>query len=174
MLSLRLMTIGLLMNMPNQIEVHLKADGMKTALVVSRFNSFITEKLVEGALDTLRRHGANESDQAVVHVPGAFEIPPTARKLAHSKKFDAVICLGCVIRGGTDHYQFVAGEASKGIASVAADSPVPVICGVLTVETIEQAIERAGPKMGNKGADAAMAAIEMVNLNKALDQALKK
>ncbi|MBI1785850.1 6,7-dimethyl-8-ribityllumazine synthase [Candidatus Sumerlaeota bacterium] len=160
--------------MANKIEGNFNADGMKTAIVVSRFNSFITEKLVEGALDCLRRHGAKEDDTAVVHVPGAFEIPPVARRLAHSKKFDAVICLGCVIRGGTDHYTFVAGEASKGIAGVAADSPVPVIFGVLTVETIEQAIERAGTKMGNKGSDAAMAAIEMVNLNRALDQALKK
>ncbi len=160
--------------MTHHIEGNLKGDGLKTAIVVSRFNSFITEKLLEGALDCLRRHGAKDENCSVVHVPGSFEIPPTARKLAHSKKFDAVICLGCVIRGGTDHYTYVAGEAAKGVAAVALESPVPVIFGVLTVENIEQAIERAGTKMGNKGADAALAAIEMVNLSRALDAHLKK
>lgn len=158
--------------MVHSIEGDLNASGMRTALVVARFNSFITEKLLEGALDTLKRHGADEKNATVVRVPGAFEIPGVAARLAQSGKFDSVVCLGCVIRGGTDHYQFVAGEASKGIASVAASSPVPVIFGVLTVESIEQAIERAGTKMGNKGAEAAATAIEMVNLGRALDREL--
>ena len=160
-------------NMANTIEGALQADGMRMALVVSRFNSFITEKLLEGALDSLSRHGARDADQTVVYVPGAFEIPAVARKLALSGRFDAVITLGAVIRGGTDHYQFVAGEASKGVGQAAFDSPVPIIFGVLTVDTIEQAIERAGTKMGNKGCDAAVAAIEMVNLGRALDRTLK-
>ena len=155
------------------IEGELKADAMRTAIVVGRFNGFITEKLLEGALDCLRRHGAGEDDCTVVRVPGAFEIPAVARRLAHSGRFDAVICLGCVIRGATDHYQYVAGEASRGIAQVARESPVPVVFGVLTVDTIEQAIERAGTKMGNKGADAAISAIEMVNLHRALDRKIK-
>lgn len=158
--------------MVRSIEGDLKADGMRVALIVARFNSFITEKLLEGALDAFTRHGGDEKHAVVVRVPGAFEIPAVAARLAHSKKYDAVICLGCVIRGGTDHYQFVAGEASKGIAGVAAGSPVPVIFGVLTVESLEQAIERAGTKMGNKGAEAAVTAIEMINLNKALDREL--
>ena len=156
------------------IEGDLKADGIRTALVVSRFNSFITEKLLEGALDCLRRHGAKEEDCTVVRVPGALEIPAVARRLGQSGRFDAVVCLGCVIRGGTDHYQFVAGEASKGVAQAAMECPVPIIFGVLTVENIEQAIERAGTKMGNKGADAAASAIEMVNLNRSLKRALKR
>lgn len=147
----------------------LKADGIKSAIVVSRFNSFITEKLLEGAMDVLVRHGANEGDQTVVDVPGAFEIGPVAKRLAASGKYDAVICLGCVIRGGTDHYQFVASEAVKGVAAAAMEHvEVPVVLGVLTVDSIEQAIERAGTKMGNKGGEAAVSAIEMVNLHKAL------
>jgi 6,7-dimethyl-8-ribityllumazine synthase len=159
--------------MVRSIEGDLKADGMRMALIVARFNSFITEKLLEGAMDTFIRHGGDEKNAVVVRVPGAFEIPAVAARLAHSGKFDAVVCLGCVIRGGTDHYQFVAGEASKGIAGVASTSPVPVIFGVLTVESLEQAIERAGTKMGNKGAESAVTAIEMVNLSKALDRELK-
>lgn len=158
--------------MVRSIEGDLKADGMRTALIVARFNGFITEKLLEGALDTLRRHGADDKNALVVRVPGAFEITHAASRLAQSGAFDAVICLGCVIRGGTDHYQFVAGEASKGIGHLAAVSPVPVIFGVLTVENLEQAIERAGTKMGNKGAEAAVTAIEMVNLGRALDSEL--
>lgn len=158
--------------MANVIEGDFDAKGIKAAIVVARFNSFITEKLKEGALDCLVRHGASESDCTVVYVPGAFEIPTVAGRLAASGKFDAVICLGCVIRGATTHYEYVAGEASKGISAVAAQSSVPVIFGVLTVESIEQAIERAGTKMGNKGADAAISAIEMVNLGKALDRKL--
>lgn len=158
--------------MVRSIEGNLKADGMRIAIIVARFNSFITEKLLEGAVDAFARHGGDEKNAIVVRVPGAFEIPNVAGRVAASGKFDAVICLGCVIRGGTDHYQFVAGEASKGIASVAASSPVPVIFGVLTVENLEQAIERAGTKMGNKGAEAAVTAIEMINLGRALDKEL--
>jgi len=158
---------------PKIIEGNLLAQGMRTAIIAARFNAFITGKLVEGALDTLRRHGAAEGDATIVHVPGSFEIPAVARRLAHSGRFDAVVCLGCVIRGGTDHYVYVSSEATKGIGHVALDSPVPVIFGVLTVESLDQAIERAGTKMGNKGAEAALAAIEMVNLGRALDSELK-
>ena len=154
------------------IEGNLNAEGLRFAVIVSRFNSFVTDKLLEGALDYLRRHGASDSDLTLVRVPGALEIAPVARRLGDSTKFDAVICIGCVIRGGTDHYQFVAGEAAKGIAAAAMASPVPIVFGVLTVDTIEQAIERAGTKMGNKGADSAATAIEMVNLGKALDKNL--
>jgi len=156
-----------------KIEGNYSAAGQKIAVIVSRFNSFITDKLLEGAVDAFVRHGGGDGDITVVYVPGAFEIPSVARRLAHAKKFDAIICIGCVIRGGTDHYVHVAGEASKGIAAVANDSPIPVIFGVLTVESIEQAIERAGTKMGNKGAESAIAAIEMINVNRALDKALK-
>lgn len=159
--------------MPHVIEGNLEARGMRVALVASRFNEFIVSKLVAGAVDALVRHGAQESDITTVWVPGSFEIPSVARRLANSPKFDAVVCLGCVIRGGTDHYQFVAAEAAKGIAHVALESPVPVVFGVLTTESIEQAIERAGTKMGNKGADAVMTAIEMVNLGVALDKQLE-
>lgn len=159
--------------MAKEISGDLKADKMKTAIVVSRFNAFITEKLLEGAVDCLVRHGAKADSITVVRVPGAFEISPAASRLASSGKFDAVICLGAVIRGGTDHYQFVAGEAVKGIGQVANDNEsVAVMLGVLTVDTIEQAIERAGTKMGNKGAEAAAGAIEMVNVNRELDRAL--
>ena len=154
--------------MANVIEGDYNAGGMRMAVVVSRFNSFITAKLLEGAIDAFTRHGGKDEDVTVVWVPGSFEIPATAKRLSERGKFDAVICLGCVIRGGTDHYQYVAGEAAKGIAHVALDSPVPVIFGVLTVDSLEQAIERAGTKMGNKGADAALAAIEMVNLGVSL------
>jgi len=156
--------------MAKVIEGNFEAKGIKTAIIVARFNSFITEKLKEAAIDCLVRHGASDGDCTIVYVPGAFEIPSVAGRLAASGKFDAVICLGCVIRGGTSHYELVAGEASKGISAVAAQTSVPVIFGVLTVESIEQAIERAGTKMGNKGADAAISAIEMVNLGKALDK----
>lgn len=155
--------------MPKIIQGQLDAKGMRVALVAARFNEFIVSKLIEGAVDTLVRHGAADGDIALAWVPGSFEIPVVARRLAASGKFDAVVCLGAVIRGGTDHYQFVASEAAKGIAQVAMNAPVPVIFGVLTTDSIEQAIERAGTKMGNKGADAAMAAIEMVSLGQALD-----
>ena len=135
-------------------------------IVVGRFNEFIGSKLLSGALDTLRRHGADEADVSVAWVPGAFEIPLTAKKMAKSGKYDAVICLGAVIRGATAHFEYVSAEVSKGIAAVGLDSEIPVIFGVLTVDSIEQAIERAGTKAGNKGSEAAASAIEMVNLLK--------
>ncbi|MCA1905260.1 MAG: 6,7-dimethyl-8-ribityllumazine synthase [Desulfarculus sp.] len=146
------------------IEGLLQAQGMRFALVVGRFNDFIGAKLVEGALDTLKRHGANDEDIAIAWVPGAFEIPLAARKLAVSGKYDAVITLGAVIRGSTPHFDYVAAEVSKGVAHVGLETGLPVIFGVLTTDSIEQAIERAGTKAGNKGADAALAAIEMVDL----------
>ncbi|MFA6914733.1 MAG: 6,7-dimethyl-8-ribityllumazine synthase [Endomicrobiia bacterium] len=133
-------------------------------MVVSRFNEFITNKLVAGALDMLTRHGAKEDDITVVWVPGAFEISSVAKKLAEASKYDAVICVGCVIRGSTPHFDYVSSEVSKGVAMVGLSSKIPVVFGVLTTDTIEQAIERAGTKAGNKGADAAVTAIEMVSL----------
>jgi 6,7-dimethyl-8-ribityllumazine synthase len=144
----------------------MNAAGKKFAIVVSRFNEFITGKLIEGAVDTLVRHGVREEDIEIVWVPGAFEIPAVARKLALKKKQDAVLCLGCVIRGDTPHFDYIASEVSKGVASAAFESEIPVVFGVLTTESIEQAIERAGTKAGNKGSDAAMAAIELVSLYK--------
>ncbi|MBI5521636.1 MAG: 6,7-dimethyl-8-ribityllumazine synthase [Desulfarculus sp.] len=150
--------------MAKMLEGLLQAQGMKFALVVGRFNDFIGSKLMEGALDTLKRHGANEDDITVAWVPGSFEIPLVAGKLAMSGKYDAVITLGAVIRGATPHFDYVAAEVSKGVAQVGMQSGVPVIFGVLTTDTIEQAIERAGTKAGNKGADCARAAIEMVDL----------
>ena len=145
-------------------EGKLVAEGLKFAIVVARFNEFITNKLVGGALDALRRHGANEEDIELVWVPGAFEIPLVAKKTALSKQYDAVICLGAVIRGATPHFDYVSAEVSKGIAHVGLETGIPVVFGVLTTDTIEQAIERAGTKAGNKGFDAAMTAIETVNL----------
>ncbi|MBU0664344.1 MAG: 6,7-dimethyl-8-ribityllumazine synthase [Proteobacteria bacterium] len=150
--------------MANMIEGNLKADGKKFAIIVARFNSFISEKLLEGALDTLVRSGALEEDIDVARVPGAFEIPLIAKKMASSQKYDAVICLGVVIRGATPHFDVVVNEVSKGSAQVGLETGVPVIFGVLTTETIEQAIERSGTKAGNKGAEVAVAAIEMANL----------
>jgi 6,7-dimethyl-8-ribityllumazine synthase len=138
--------------------------GAKFAILVSRFNEFITSKLLGGAIDALTRHGVEEGDIDIVWAPGAFEIPLLARKLASGDQYDAVVCLGAVIRGGTDHYQYVAGEVTKGIAQVSLESNKPVIFGVLTCDTVEQAVDRAGTKSGNKGAEAAMAALEMVNL----------
>ena len=155
--------------MVQYIEGNLSADGKKFGIVVSRFNSFISEKLLEGALDSLIRSGATESDIDVVRVPGAFEIPLIAQKFAASQKYDAIICLGVVIRGATPHFDVVVSEVSKGTAQVGLESGVPVLFGVLTTETIEQAIERAGTKAGNKGAEVAVAAIEMANLVEALD-----
>ena len=146
------------------IEGNLKADGKKFAIVVARFNSFISEKLLEGAIDALLRSGAADGDIDVARVPGAYEIPLIAKKFAESQKYDAVICLGVVIRGATPHFDVVVNEVSKGSAQVSLDTGVPVLFGVLTTETIEQAIERAGTKAGNKGAEAATAAIEMANL----------
>jgi len=152
--------------MPRTMEGKISAEGFQFALIVSRFNDFISSKLVEGALDALKRHGAKEEQLTLVKVPGAFEIPLAAKKLAESEKFDAVICLGAVIRGSTPHFDYVAAEVSKGIAMVALESKVPVTFGVLTTDNLEQAIERAGTKAGNKGWDAAMAAMEMANLFK--------
>lgn len=147
-----------------QYEGKLIAEGLKFAIVVGRFNEFIGGKLLTGALDGLNRHGALENDIEIAWVPGAFEIPLTAKKLAKTKKYDAVICLGAVIRGATPHFDYVSSEVSKGIANVSLDTEIPVIFGVLTTDTIEQAIERAGTKAGNKGYDAAVTAIEMANL----------
>lgn len=149
-----------------------KLDGreLKFSIIVSRFNSFITEKLLNGAIDCLIRHNVKEDDIDVYWVPGAFEIPSLAKKVAMMKKSDAIICLGCVIRGETPHFDYVAAEVSKGISHVSLESMKPVIFGVLTTDTIEQAIERAGTKAGNKGFDAALTAIEMANLFKELEQ----
>jgi 6,7-dimethyl-8-ribityllumazine synthase len=145
-------------------EGSLDAKGMKIALVVSRFNNFFTDKLLSGALDCLVRHGADEKKVDVAYVPGSFEIPVVAAKLARAKKYDAVICLGAVIRGDTPHFDFVATEASKGIARLGMECEIPVVYGLITADTLEQAVERSGTKAGNKGWDAAQTAIEMVNL----------
>jgi 6,7-dimethyl-8-ribityllumazine synthase len=142
----------------------MNAAGKRVEIVASRFNEFITTKLIEGAVDTLVRHGVQEEQIEIVWVPGAFEIPAVARRLAKKRKQDAIICLGCVIRGDTPHFDYIAAEASKGIASVGFESDIPVVFGVLTTDNIEQAIERAGTKAGNKGADAASAAIELMSL----------
>jgi 6,7-dimethyl-8-ribityllumazine synthase len=150
--------------MAKMLEGLLRAEGMRFALVVGRFNDFIGSRLMEGAVDTIKRHGGSEDDITVAWVPGAFEIPLAARKLAMSGKYDAVLTLGAVIRGATPHFDYVAAEVSKGVAHVGLETGVPVIFGVLTTDTIEQAIERAGTKAGNKGADAALAAMEMVDL----------
>ncbi|WP_075578956.1 MULTISPECIES: 6,7-dimethyl-8-ribityllumazine synthase [Acidaminococcus] len=150
------------------LEGQLLAEGLKIGIVVSRFNEFITSKLLSGAEDTLRRHGANEDDITVAWVPGAFEIPLIAKKMAKSGKYDGIIALGAVIRGATSHYDYVCNEVSKGIALVNMETEVPTAFGVVTTENIEQAVERAGTKAGNKGSDAAMAVIEMVNLAKQL------
>lgn len=155
--------------MPRVVEGRLSAEGFRYAIVVSRFNDFICSKLVEGAIDALARHGASDEQISLIRVPGAFETPFVAKKLAQSGKYDAVICLGAVIRGATPHFDYVAAEVSKGIAAVALESGVPVTFGVLTTDNLEQAIERAGSKSGNKGYDAAIAAIEMVNLLKELE-----
>ncbi len=146
------------------IEGNLNASGKKFGLIVSRFNSFISERLLEGAMDTLLRHGAEEDHIAVVRVPGSFEIPLIARKMAESGGYDALIALSAVIRGDTPHFDFVASEASKGIAQTSLETGVPIAFGILTTNTIEQAVERAGTKAGNKGSDAALSAIEMANL----------
>jgi 6,7-dimethyl-8-ribityllumazine synthase len=155
--------------MPRVLEGQLSAEGFRFGIIVSRFNDFISSRLVEGAMDALLRHGATEEQVSVIKVPGAFEIPLTAKKLAESGRYDAVICLGAVIRGSTPHFDYVAAEVSKGIASVSLESRIPVTFGVLTTDNLEQAIERAGSKSGNKGYDGAMAAIEMVNLFKELE-----
>ena len=148
------------------IEGKLDATGLKVGIIVSRFNEFITSKLLGGAVDCIKRNSGNEENITVAWVPGAFEIPAMAKKLVQSKKFDAVICLGAVIRGSTPHFDYVSAEVSKGVAQVSMSAEIPVIFGVLTTDSIEQAIERAGTKSGNKGFDAAMSAIEMANLFK--------
>ena len=150
--------------MPKTYEGMLVGAGLRVGLVVSRFNSFITTRLLDGALDLLYRHGVAEDDIEIAWVPGSFEIPVAAKQMAMCGRYDAVICLGAVIRGATPHFDFVAAEAAKGIAQVSLQTDVPTIFGVITTDTIEQAIERAGTKAGNKGAEAATAAIEMVNL----------
>lgn len=152
--------------MANVIEGFVTAKGLKFGIVVARFNEFITTKLLGGALDTLHRHEGRDEDIDVAWVPGAFEIPVVAKKMAESGKYDAVICLGAVIRGSTSHYDYVCNEVSKGVAQVGMQTGVPTIFGVITTENIEQAIERAGTKAGNKGVDGAMAAMEMANLLK--------
>jgi len=150
------------------IEGNFQASGKKFAIVVSRFNDFVVNALLEGAVDALKRHGSvNDEDITVVKVPGAYELPLTAQKVAAKQEFDAIIALGAVIRGGTPHFDFVAGECNKGLAQVALNASIPVSFGVITTDSIEQAIERAGTKMGNKGAEAALGALEMVNV---LDQ----
>ena len=157
--------------MPNIIEANLLAQGKKFALVAGRFNDFISDRLVSGAVDALVRSGASDEDIDIVKVPGAFEIPLVAKKLAKKSKYDAIICLGAVIRGSTPHFEYVSAEVSKGIAMVGLEYEVPVIFGVITTDTIEQAIERAGTKAGNKGWHAAVAAIEMANLMLDIDRA---
>ena len=151
------------------IEGGLTIRGARFGIIASRFNSFIVDSLVDGAIDALKRHGAEDGNIQLVKVPGAFEMPLVAARMAAKKEYDAIIALGAVIRGGTPHFEYVAGECTKGLASVSAQHDVPVAFGVLTVDTIEQAIERAGTKAGNKGVEAAMSAIEMVNLLQNLD-----
>ena len=150
--------------MPKTIEGKLSAEGRKFGIIVSRFNHFITDRLLEGTLDALKRHGALDEDIVIVKVPGSFEVPLAAKKLAASQKYSAVICLGSVIRGATPHFDYVAAEVAKGVAQVMIDTGTPIAFGVLTTDTIEQAIERAGTKAGNKGWAAAMSAIEMADL----------
>jgi len=147
----------------------LLGKGLKFGLVISRFNEFFTKKLLEGAQDALLRHGVNEEDIEVAWTPGSFEIPLIAQKLAQTKKYDAIICLAAVIRGGTSHWEYIATEVTKGIAKVGLDTGLPVINGVITTDTLEQAIERSGTKAGNKGFDAALSAIEMANLVKGIE-----
>lgn len=152
--------------MTRVIEGALTAKGVKFGIVVSRFNDFINKRLLDGALDALSRHGAEDENISIVKVPGSFEIPLMAKKLADSGKYDAIICLGAVIRGATPHFEYISAEVTKGIAKVTLDSGIPVSFGILTTDNIEQAIERAGSKLGNKGWDAALSAIEMVNVLK--------
>jgi len=154
--------------MPSFFEGKLDAKGLRFGIIVSRFNSFICERLLEGAVDALVRHGGDDKNIFVARVPGAFEIPLAAKKMVETGKYDAIICLGAVIRGSTPHFDFVASEVSKGVASVSLESGVPIAFGVLTTDTIEQAVERAGTKAGNKGFEAAVTAIETANLLKAM------
>jgi 6,7-dimethyl-8-ribityllumazine synthase len=157
------------MSKTKTIEGDMLVRNGRFGVVVSRFNAFVVESLLNGALDTLKRHGTDENDITVVRVPGAFEMPLAAQRMAASKSFDAIIAIGAVIRGGTPHFEYVAGECTKGLAAVSLQYDVPVAYGVLTVDTIEQAIERAGTKAGNKGAEAALSAIEMVSLFRSMD-----
>ncbi len=156
--------------MPKILEANLSAEGLKFAVVVSRFNDFITERLLGGAVDALLRSGAKDEAIVIAKVPGSFEIPLVAKKMANTGKYDAVICLGAVIRGATSHFDYVSAEVSKGVAMVGLESQIPVIFGVVTTDTIEQAIERAGTKAGNKGYSAAISAIEMANLIQLVQQ----
>lgn len=156
--------------MPNVIEGKLLAEGKKFALVASRFNDFITDRLVSGAMDALLRSGAGDADIDIVKVPGAFEIPLVAKKMAEKGRYHAIICLGAVIRGATPHFEYVSAEVTKGIAAVSLEFSMPVIFGIVTTDSIEQAIERAGTKAGNKGWQAAISAIEMANLTDEIDQ----
>jgi len=157
--------------MPNVYEGKISAEGKKFALVVSRFNDFISDKLLTGAIDALSRHGARDEDIDIVKVPGSFEIPLIAKKMGEKKKYHAIICLGAVIRGSTPHFEYVSSEVAKGIAVVGLESGIPVIFGVVTTDTLEQAIERAGTKAGNKGWAAAVAAMEMANLVESVEKA---
>jgi len=157
--------------MPNIMEGRLLGEGRKFALIVSRFNDFISDRLMGGALDALLRSGVKDEDIDIVKVPGSFEIPLVAKKMVNKKKYDAVICLGAVIRGATPHFEYVSAEVSKGIATVSIESEVPVIFGIITTDSIEQAIERAGTKAGNKGWSSAMSALEMANLVEVVEQA---
>lgn len=154
--------------MPTLIEGAISAKDVRCAIVVSRFNDFICQRLLDGALDAIKRHGASEDQITIVKVPGAFEIPAMAKRLSLKKEFDCVICLGAVVRGATPHFDYISSQVSRGVASVALESPIPVSFGVLTADTLEQAIERAGAKSGNKGWDAAISALEMVSLFRAL------
>jgi len=147
-----------------EIEGQLTLRGARIALLVSRFNGFVVESLLSGAIDTLKRHGAEEHDLTIIRVPGAYEMPIAAKRLAAAQRYEAIIALGAVIRGGTPHFEYVAGECTRGLSSVSLQYDIPIAFGVLTVDSIEQAIERAGTKAGNKGAEAAMSTIEMVNL----------
>ena len=158
--------------MPNIYEGNLVGTNLRVGIVVSRWNAFITERLLEGALDTLKRHGVSLDDVDIARVPGTFEVPLVAQRMAHGGRYDAVICLGCLIRGATPHFDYIASECSKGIAQAMMSSGVPIAFGVLTTNSIEEAIERAGSKAGNKGAEAAGAAIEMGNLLHSLPPAL--
>ena len=153
-----------------EIEGKLNIHNARIVLLVARFNSFVVESLLSGAIDTLKRHGAEEKDLTIVRVPGAFEMPLAANRLAANKRYDAIIALGAVIRGGTPHFEYVAGECTKGLSSVSMKYDIPVTFGVLTVDSIEQAIERAGTKAGNKGDEAAMSAIEMINVLREIGQ----
>ncbi len=155
--------------MPRLIEGEISAKGITFAIVVSRFNDFISQRLLDGALDALKRHGVSDDQITIVKVPGAFEIPAMAKRLSLDSRFDCVICLGVVIRGATPHFEYISSQVARGIASVALESRIPIAFGVITSDTLEQAIERAGAKSGNKGWDAAVSAMEMVSLFKVLD-----